>query len=150
MAPASLQLQNYKESFNTWSLLMSHSTPEYKGHARMEQAFPRGTTMPMMVAMQLSDHHHPNMLLKTTHQLNLKELEGKPDAPLYSPKAWEKNPLLKLVQEKVKNSLIQSHKTVSLLSPKMWKDMAAAVSGSVAKDKGVTENLLEDDEDIES
>merc|ERR1719420_1006535 len=87
MAPASLQLANYKESFNTWSLLMSHDTPEYKGHARMEQAFPKGSTMPMMVALQLNDHHHPSAL-KTTKEINLKELQGTPDAPIYSPKAW--------------------------------------------------------------
>merc|ERR1719171_2295971 len=149
MAPASLQLQNYKESFNTWSLLMSHDTPEYKAHMRMESSFPKGSTSPMMVALQLSDHHHPTAL-KTSNSINLKELQGVPDAPLYSPKAWEKNPLLKLVQERVKHSLIQSHKTVSLLSPHMWKDISKAVASSGAAAKGVTEDLLEEDAEDDS
>merc|ERR1719456_1402836 len=58
IAPVSWQLTNFKESFNTWNLLMAHSTPEYAGHQRMESAFPRGTTTPMMVALQLSDNEH--------------------------------------------------------------------------------------------
>merc|ERR1719324_1822015 len=75
IAPVSWQLTNFHESFNTWNLLMAHSTPEYAGHARMETAFPRGTTSPMMVALQLSDNTH-HSALNTAFSSHSKKLDA--------------------------------------------------------------------------
>merc|ERR1719265_541886 len=142
IAPVSLQLTGFKESFNTWNLLMAHSTAEYAGHERMESAFPRGTTMPMMVALQLSDNvHHSSIKTAFNKKLdatNLLRQTGSSDATGIFPSFMNpaQNPLLKSVSkflpsmEGKGNQLNAMTAPMSFMQQGMWQELADAVAHS--------------------
>jgi len=156
IAPVSMQLLDFKESFNTWNLLMAHSTPEYAGHTRMESAFPRGTTSPMFVAIQLADSAHHSTV---GTQLNKKALDatmllrqtGAQDETGIMPSFMDptKNPFLKGVSKFLpsmqgsKNTQLNSMTApMSFMQQGAWQQLADAVAHSdVAHD--MTSSFIE-------
>merc|ERR1740130_1799512 len=138
IAPVSMQLVGFKESFNTWNLLMAHSTPEYAGHARMESAFPRGATSPMMVALQLSDNtHHSTISTAFTKKLDATTLlrqTGASDMTGIMPNFMDptQNPFLKGISkflpgmEGKGNQLNSMTAPMSFMQQGMWQTLSDA------------------------
>jgi len=141
IAPVAMQLTTMVPAFNTWNLLMAHTTPAYAGHTRMEQAFPRGATMPMMVALQLTDSQHDS---KIGLQLNQKKLDsrallrqtGASDFTGIMPKFMDpsQNPFLKSISKFFPSG--ESDQINSMTAPMsfmqtgMWQEMADAMANS--------------------